>query len=226
MADNWHDQGKEAGILNNKTDYKIIAFDVDGTLVKEKSSWLTMHEYFKRQNLAREHLRLYEDGDIDYVTFMRWDIALWPKPLHIDEVNKILSQYTLEINARYVIQELKNKGYNVILISAGIDILTKKVAGELDINMFLANGLEVYKDGYLTGNGIFRVDLLDKHLALKNMLDKFQCSRESCIAVGDSKYDTTMLTYVGCGIALGNDERLRNSARYTINNLSDLLHIV
>ena len=41
-------------------DYKLILFDVDGTLVKQTSSWLTVHKYFEVEHLASKNLKEYE----------------------------------------------------------------------------------------------------------------------------------------------------------------------
>jgi len=206
--------------------YKIIAFDVDGTLVKEQSSWVTLHKHFKKEHLAKKNLIMYEKGTINYQEFMRRDIALWPKSLHIDEIEEILLCYNLVSNATEVIKELKSRGYQIILISAGIDLLVKRVATDLGINLHVSNGLKTDKKGFLTGNGIFHVDLLRKDQALKDLLKSLNCTPESCITIGDSEYDVSLLDYSGCGIAIGDNEKLKKASKYQINELTDLLNII
>jgi phosphoserine phosphatase len=201
---------------------KIVAFDVDGTLVNEISSWVTVHKHFNTDNLAHKNLQLYEKGTIDYPSFMKRDIGLWPKSLHINNIEKILNSYTLANNANHVIQELKNKGYEIILISAGINLLVSKVANDLGVSIFQANGLETNGLGYLTGSGIFNVDLIRKDLALDTLLKSINCKPEFCAAIGDSKYDTNLLKYANCAIALGNGEHTK-VADYKINDLSEIL---
>ena len=56
---------------------KLVIFDVDGTLVKQNSSWVTIHEYFKVDHLVYNHLKEYQKGIIDYSTFMKKDIGLY-----------------------------------------------------------------------------------------------------------------------------------------------------
>jgi HAD superfamily PSPase-like hydrolase len=181
---------------------KIIAFDVDGTLVQEQSSWVTIHQHFKTTRDAKRNLLLYNSGSIDYETFMKLDIDLWPKPLHVKNVDEILKNYTMANNAADVIGEIKDRGLEIVLISAGIDRLVCKVARTLDLSCYVANGLETSVDGYLTGNGIYKVDLQHKDLALKNMLRDLKIPPKQCIAVGDSRYDLTFLQYAGKGIAV------------------------
>jgi len=205
--------------------YKAVAFDVDGTLVKEISSWVTVHEKFGTKDLARSNLKLYEDKKIDYSEFMKRDISLWPHPLHIEQIDEILSRYTLDPYAKQIVHHLKQKKYDVIFVSAGIDLLVKRVAQDLNVSDFIANGLEVDKDKKLTGNGVYRVDLLRKEKALIKMLECINCKPEECVSVGDSKYDKTMLEQSGCSIALGNGEHTEN-ADHQINDLSEILKIL
>jgi len=203
--------------------YKLIIFDVDGTLVEQHSSWITVHEHFGVENLASKHLKEYEDGAIDYTTFMKKDISLWNHPLHQEKIEEILGNFTIMPNADSVIKSLKDKNYKVVLVSAGIDLLLKKLNKIFDIDDFIANGLEIDNAGILTGNGIFRVDLLNKHKALPKLLNSLNCTPEETIAVGDSKFDKTMLHYVGCGISIGNTQELKDVSDYQIKNLSELL---
>lgn len=203
--------------------FKIIAFDVDGTLVREKSSWVTLHNHFQTNNLAKGNLISYKKGDIDYQTFMRLDIALWPKPIHVNTIKEILYDYTLVPKTDHVIKKLKEEGYEIVLVSAGIDILVKDVAKKLEINNFVANGLEFDEEGYITGEGIFHVDLNSKHVALKDLLDELDFSIEECITVGDSSYDKTFLESAGLSITIGEDSPLKNTADHAITNLEDIL---
>lgn len=206
------------------TPFKVIAFDVDGTLVSEKSSWITLHKYFKSDVQAKKHLASYNAGDIDYPTFMRWDIGLWPKPLHVDQIKSVLHTYTLAPDANPVIDELKKK-YEVVLISAGIDFLVEDVARKLGIKHSIANGIEINKKGLVTGDGIFNVDLSHKEIAMKSLLSGLNCTPKDCIAVGDSVYDESFLNSAGLSIAKGSKSSLKEKANYAVENLEDILSL-
>src|SRR2546426_8779375 len=45
---------------------KLVAFDLDGTLVQERSSWTKIHCHFGVEDIARSNMPLYESGKIDY----------------------------------------------------------------------------------------------------------------------------------------------------------------
>lgn len=203
--------------------YKLIAFDMDGTLLTEKSSWWELHRYFGTYELSLKNMEAYEQGKIAYDEFMRRDIMLWkPKP-HINTIKKVLLNYKYVPNAKYVLDILKRRKYHLALVTTGLDILANAVASELGISHVLANGLVFDKKGYLTEKVIFEVDLLRKEKALQELVEKIGIQRDECICVGDSKYDINFLRCAGLGVALDGNEDLRKVADITINDLEELL---
>jgi phosphoserine phosphatase len=188
--------------------YKLVAFDMDGTLVEEHSCWGIIHRHFGTQQKASRNLEAWERGEIDYSEFMRLDIKLWQPTPHISQVEEILSNFKLAPNALGVVSELRGKGYQVAIVTGGLDILAKKVADRLKIEHVLANGLEVDERGYLTGEGIFRVEPYCKHEALEKLADRLGVRMGECVGVGDSKYDSNLFEHVGLGVAVGRDETL------------------
>jgi phosphoserine phosphatase len=61
--------------------YKLVAFDMDGTLLTQKSSWGKLHRYFGTYELSLKNMEAYEQGKIAYNEFMRRDIMLWKPKL-------------------------------------------------------------------------------------------------------------------------------------------------
>ena len=209
---------------------KAVVFDFDGVLVKGASSWLEVHKHFGIEENDAD-MELFVNKKITYNEFMRKDIAKWPAGIHINEIATALSSYTIIKNAKETIEELKQKEFEIGIISCGLDILVNKVARELDINLdfVMAEGLETDKDGYLTGIGIARVELFEKGKALIKLSDKMEINTTSIIAVEDSKYGISMLQAAGFGIAFNpKDEKIRKVAHITIesNDLSDLSEIL
>jgi phosphoserine phosphatase len=205
---------------------RVVAFDLDGTLVRDRSSWTTIHRRFGVEEAARSHMPLYESGKIDYQEFMRRDIALWPRKLHVRDIDLILSDFLLNPQALGVISEIRKMGYEVAIVSAGIDLLADRVAKTLGVELVIANGLQTDVDGYLTGHGIFRVDLLHKDLALQNVLRKIGVMMRQCMTVGDSKYDISFLQRAGYGVAMGDDPDLGEATTFVIRDLPEVLHCI
>ncbi len=205
---------------------KLIAFDMDGTLVKEPSSWTRIHRHFGVERSARNNMPLYETGKIDYEEFMRRDIALWPRELHVKDIDLVFSDYSLDPDARNVTARIRHLGYDVAIVSAGLDLLANKIAEALGLTSVIANGLQTDDRGYLTGRGVFRVDPLHKDVALETLLNGLGITLNECMSVGDSKYDLTFLQRAAFGVAVGNDPVLARVATHVIDDLSKLIPFV
>jgi len=187
---------------------KIIVFDMDGVLTEEISSWVAIHRYFGVEN--SKNLKDYMNGEIDYQEFMRRDIATWPNKTHIREIEKVLSGLKIIPNAKETIKTL---------VSAGLDLLANRIGSYLSMDYIFANGLKTDKQGFLTGEGICRVDLIRKDKVLKNLAEKLKISLSNFITIGDSKYDISMLKAAGFAIAFNpKDEEIKKVADVVIEN--------
>jgi len=198
--------------------YRLVAFDMDGTLIEQDSSWWAIHRHFGVEKEAQQNLNAYERGEIDYPEFMRCDIKLWQPTPHISQIERIFADFKLAPNAADVVSEIQRRNYEIAIITGGIDVLAEKVARRLKIDHVLANGLEVNERGYLTGEGIFRVEPYMKHEALKGLVRKLNCTFAECVAVGDSKYDKNFLKHAGLGVAIGGDATLAGVADVVIRD--------
>ena len=202
--------------------YKLIAFDMDGTLVVEDSCWEVLHRHFGTQEAALPNLEAYERGEIDYPEFMRRDIALWRPLPSIEKIRWALASYKLAPNVREVVKEVNRRGYQTAIVTGGLDILADNVARELGIPHVIANGLEVGEDGRLTGEGIFRVEPSQKDEVLSQLAERLGIMLDECVSVGDSKYDVKFLKRAGLGVAVGGNPELARVADVIIRDFERL----
>ncbi|MEM3383040.1 MAG: HAD-IB family phosphatase [Nitrososphaerales archaeon] len=205
-------------------DYKLVAFDLDGTLIVQKSSWNAIHEYFGTQSIAKKTFDMYCRGLIDYKEFMRRDIETWPKPLHISKISEILSNLNLREEAKEVVETIHKKGIETAIISAGISLLANSVAKKLGIKHVYANELCTDEEGFLTGEGIVRVDLMFKHLALIELVESLGLSLSDCITVDDSINNVKFLQIAGLGLYFSNENITSNLGVKTIKSLREILN--
>ena len=196
---------------------KIVVFDMDGVLVQCSSSWRYVHEHFGVCNDVS--LDAFLKYKIDDYEFIRRDVALWlekKNPLHISIIEKILSNVKLMKGAKETLQTIKKNGIKTAIISGGIDILSNRIAKELEIDYNLSNGLKIDKNNNLTGEGIVRVSILNKGNTLKNLLKKINIEPNNCIVVGDSHIDISMFE-ICTGIAFNpREETVKKSAKYVV----------
>jgi HAD superfamily PSPase-like hydrolase len=203
--------------------YKAVAFDLDGTLVTEKSSWYKLHEYFGTKEQSKENMKAYEQGKITYDVFMRLDIGLWKPRPHINTIKEILLSYHLTPNSKLVTKILKEKGCSLFIVTTAPNILANAVASELNIPYVASNEFTFDDKGYLTQNTLFNVDLMKKEYAFEKLLSSVGIKCEECIAIGDSKYDKGFLNKSGLGIAFKPDKVLKEYAKVIIDDMSELL---
>lgn len=206
--------------------YEMVVFDMDGTLVREGSCWEVVHKHFGVMEEARENLESWKNGKISYEEFMRRDIELWKPTPHISDIKEILSDFQYPPKAPEVMEEIKNRGYRTAIISGGIDVLAEMVAQELSIDHVYANGIEIDEAGYLTGEGVERVDPDNKRKVLSALTEELDIDPDHVVSVGDSVYDTDLFEYSGMGIAIGDDGSATNLADATIENFEDFEKIL
>lgn len=181
---------------------QLVVFDMDGVLADTESSWTYVHRHFGVNN---DHsLRAYLDGEIDDWEFIRRDIDLWRKKdpaLSMDSVRRILADVPTMNGAEEAVAVLRRRGIRTAIVSAGIDLLAQRLAVELEIDMFFANGFVADCAGRLTGEGVLNVRLAEKGEKVRMVADLLDIGREEVVSVGNSRFDTPMFDASEIGIA-------------------------
>lgn len=206
-----------------KKEIILAGFDMDGTLLEHDSSWVAIHKHFGTTRKGEASLKLYGEGKIDYKEFMRRDISSWPKGVTRAEIDRVLSGYKVREDAPPTLLELKKRGIKTALVTSGIDILADKVAKELRIDYWVANGLRFGKDGMVLTEGVGWVDPTRKDLAFRKLLRKIGVPSKKTIAVGDTIYDLAFLRSAAIGFMLAHTTRVSDPQIIHIDKLSEIL---
>jgi len=178
---------------------RLVVFDVDGTLTKVASSWQFLHEKLGTWGKGRQYAEQFFQGVITYEDWARLDVSLWTG-LKLETVQKIVDSMPYTDGAREVITTLRNWGLKVVLISAGLSLVTERIKREIGVDDSMANELKVEK-GFLTGQVEVNVSVDNKDAVLGRMLEKFNLRMDECAAVGDDETLIPLFERVGLSIA-------------------------
>jgi phosphoserine phosphatase len=193
---------------------KLVALDMDGTLVDVASSWRVVHDHFDDHN--DEGLRRFLANEIDDEEFIRSDIRVWWRhapDLTVDDLEKILASVPLMPGAIELVNGLHARGARTAIVSGGLDLLARRIARELGIEVALANGVRVDSVGRLTGEGIVRVPIHGKEGVLAALQNQLGVRPEETASVGNSEIDVGLFRRSRVGVAFRpEDEDVRRAA--------------
>ncbi|MGA1821137.1 MAG: HAD-IB family phosphatase [Thermoplasmatota archaeon] len=200
----------------------LIVFDMDGVLVKPRSSWRVIHDHFGVDN--EESYELYMRGMIDDMEFMRRDISIWKgidPGLSLRDIRTILSRTPRMGSLEASVNLLRDAGASTAIVSGGIDILAEILNSGALFDHVIANGLDFDARSLLSGEGILRVPLRDKGVGLRKILDGGYF--EPVVSLGDSHVDASMFSLSDLSVAFRPMDDIVSSAADAVVHGDDLL---
>ncbi|HIM86757.1 MAG TPA: HAD family hydrolase [Candidatus Poseidoniales archaeon] len=211
------------------TKIKLVVFDMDGTLLQERSCWNHIHQHFGIDN--KEMLQMYMEHKINDQEFAESDIRLWEQSsdVHINEayINSILDEIEPIDGAEDLIQSLHQKGIQTVILSGGIKYLAVKWAEKWNMKEAIANHLIDDENGNLQvvieASGHAKGPIMDA------LLERLNVSKDEVAAVGDTVVDIPLFERAGLGIAVNtNDQRVIDEADYHLKekNLRNLIPVI
>jgi phosphoserine phosphatase len=198
---------------------RLVAFDMDGTLVDVASSWRVVHDHFGDHN--DEGLRRFLANEIDDEEFIRSDVRVWWRHaphLTIGDLEEILARVPLMPGAEELLRHLHLRRVRTAIVSGGLDLLARRIGRELGIEVVLANGLRTTSDGRLTGEGIVRVPIHGKEGVLARLQAQLGIAQAETASVGNSEIDVGLFRRSRLGVAfLPEDDAVRSAAGAVIS---------
>jgi len=172
---------------------KCVIFDCDGVLVDSVSSWRTLHDHFGTDNSI--NLGRFINGEISDVEFMRSDILMWKavkNPIYRDELFRSYSGVKIMPGAKELVNQLKEAGIFVAIVSAGVDLFVSSIAAMLKVDDWIANGFKFNDDDTLSDEGICRLHASKKNLVIEKIMKMQGLQANECVSIGDSEMDLSM----------------------------------
>jgi len=211
------------------TSIKLVVFDMDGTLLRERSCWEYIHRHFGVDNT--EMLKLYMEHKISDQEFAESDIRLWKEnsdeKVNESYINSILDEIKPIDGAEELIHALQKNGVKTAILSGGIKYLADKWAEKWNMECAIANRIVDGEDGNL--KAIIESSGHAKGPIMDQLLEKMGFTKEEVASVGDTTVDIPLFQRSGLGIAVNtDDERVISEADYHLkeNNLRKLIPVI
>ena len=180
--------------------FKIVIFDLDGTLTRERSIWEYIHKQLgKWYGFAEAYQKKFLAGLISYEEFCELDAKVW-KGMRVGELVEIAKTVPFHTGADELIGVLKSKGLKLALVSSGLSVLSDWVHERYGFDYSVSNDL-LHEDGILTGKVRIQVYYDQKAKWVEKILETFGMASEESMAIGDSSGDIEMFKKVGFSVA-------------------------
>ena len=211
--------------MKKREQFKLVIFDLDGTLTQERSIWEYIHKKLgKWYGFAEEYQDLFLAGKISYEEFCERDAQVW-KGMKLEELLEIVKAVPFHPGVNELINFLKQKGLNLSMVSSGLSLLSNWVHQRYEFDYSVSNNL-LHENGVLTGKVKIQVYFDKKAEWVRKILNQFEVKPEEVIAIGDSQGDIDMFQMVGLSIAFNSsckDLDKIASACIQSQNLADII---
>ncbi len=192
-----------AGTLNR---YKVIAFDLDGTLLRGlQFSWTLVWEALGySREFARRGMQRYRAGRISYAEWCKWACEMFiARGLTRERIREIAGTTKLTSNFHLAMRTLKREGLVTALVSGGIDtFLEDKIPDYKQwFDYVFINRLVFDENGFLRGVDATQYDFEGKAEAVELVCREKGFSRSEAVFVGEGFNDDHVAAVVGLSIA-------------------------
>ncbi len=211
--------------MQENRNFKLVIFDLDGTLTRERSIWEYIHiRLGKWYGFAEEYQKQFLSGKISYEEFCERDAQVW-KGMKVEELLEIVKTVPFHPGADELIAHLKEKELKLSVVSSGLSVLSDWVHQKYGFDYSVSNDL-LHENGVLTGKVKIQVYYDQKAKWVKKVLERFSVKTEEVIAIGDSIGDVDMFQMVGFAVAFNSScSDLDKMANVCIpsQNLADII---
>lgn len=210
------------------SDFKVIAFDMDSTLINIECIDEIAAAVGKKAEVAAITEAAMRGEIADFKESLRRRLALLAgtPASALDEVYR--ERLRLNPGAEVLVAAAREAGLKTLLVSGGFTHFADRVRERLGMDRAKSNVLEIV-DGKLTGRVVGEiVDGEEKRRQLLAMCADVGCSPQQAIAVGDGANDLPMMGEAGLSVAYHAKPKVREQAMVAIDEggLDRLLEVL
>ena len=213
-------------------DYKLIAFDMDSTLINIECVDEIADAVGRKSEVAAITEATMRGEIADFKESLRRRVALL-KGVSVASMEQVYRE-RLQLNpgAAELVAACKGAGMKVLLVSGGFTFFADRVRDRLAIDYTRSNVLEI-QDGELTGRMLDQpwgdiCDGAEKRRMLLQTCALLGIDPKQAIAMGDGANDLPMMGEAGLSVAFHAKPKVREQAMVAINSggLDRLLEVL
>ena len=205
----------------NLQNFKLIAFDMDSTLINIECVDEIADAVGRKAEVAAITEATMRGEIADFKESLRQRVALL-KGVTLSDMERVF-QERLQLNpgAAELVAACQEAGMKVLLVSGGFTFFADRVRDLLQIDFTRANVLDI-EGGVLTGKMIDQAwgDICDgaekRRMLLQTCVD-LDISPQQAIAMGDGANDLPMMAEAGLSVAYHAKPKVREQAMVAIN---------
>lgn len=203
---------------------RLVAFDMDGTLTREPSSWLYLINRTGVEDIAMKGKSLYQTGKISYKAWGDMVIDAWnEKGLLADDIEKMLDGIEIINGVEETFRQLQDKAYRTAVISTGPKRLFDRIAEKASVDYAYVNDIRRHGSRMLDYD--VRVNDHEKVLYLREICRNENTPLTQVCFVGNDMNDRECMESSGYSIALNAVSAIKDIASVSLetNDLRAIL---
>ncbi len=212
-------------INNNK--YKLVMFDMDGTLIDGRSIFI----FSEKKGFKDKLLGSLQSDKEPYEKSI--EIAQFLKGTSSTELLEIFRKIPLQKNVEKIAQKLKEKNIKTAIVTDSYQFIADDLKKRLDFDYAFANNLLIERNIVtgkivLNNNNLKRCDTgiiysICKGLVLDQLCIMLNIAPDEILAIGDGVVDIGMIKKAGLGIAYKASEDVQKNADIITNDFAVIL---
>lgn len=213
-------------------DFRLIAFDMDSTLINIECVDEIAAAAGRRQEVAAITEAAMRGEITDFKDSLRRRVALLEGVPESALETVYRERLALNPGAETLVRACQRAGLKTLLVSGGFTFFTDRVRDRLGLDFTRSNVLDV-ADGKLTGRLVDQAwgdicDGAEKRRMLIETCQRIGCAPTEAIAVGDGANDLPMMGQAGLSVAYHAKPKVREQAMLAIDRggLDRVLEVV